>query len=109
MSQGPLVPENHQCVIRLTAMGMQDPSAHQVLREFAMFMRARGIYFDISCGTRTGEQIVLNLIGINHEHFGDCLIGAFRLHKNAPNNAGDIGSISAKLPKKEPKSEPEPA
>lgn len=102
MAIGPLHPEYHQCVIRLTAMGMQDPNAHQELREFAMFMRARSMIFELSCGTRTGDQMILNLIGVHHEHFGDCLIGAFRLQKTAPVASSEAASSSRKQVKKEP-------
>lgn len=107
MSVGPHHPDDHQHAVRLVATGMQDPSAYHVLREFALFMRARRIIFEISCTTKSADPLLLSLIAVPDPTYGDCLIGAFRVRHSVWKSVA--APSEGARPKPTPKHEPQPS
>jgi len=79
----PLLNQMHentaQWIVRFIAATPSDNHTQNALRSLAVYMQARRLMFEISCGTLNGDELMLCLFGVVHSSYGNCIVGGFRV------------------------------
>ena len=70
---------SEQWIVRFVAATPSDSHTQNALRSLAVYMQARRLMFEISCGTLNGDELMLCLFGVVHSSYGNSIVGGFRV------------------------------
>lgn len=70
---------SNQWIVRFVAASPSNTQTANALRALAVYMQARRLLFEISCGTLNGDELMLCLFGVVHTSYGNSIVGGFRI------------------------------
>ncbi len=91
---------SQQWIVRFIAATPSDSHTANALRSLAVYMQARRLMFEVSCGTLNGDELMLCLFGVVHPSYGNCIVGGFRVDSGFDAQYQKKEAVNAK---KEPK------